>query len=416
MIRTQLYKIAKLIFAIIIVFSGSSMMQGHAAETTDLAKLAKFSDVPIYHWANKYVAKMGMLGIVKGVGDGQFMPDRNVSRQEAVLMALRLMGLEDDAEASNVTINHGFDVDTYFKPYIDYAFNEGILSHIDELRINGQKDWGSQPAKREWIAMLTIQAIDQTEKAESSIVFDDREDISDWAVGYVNAAVDLGIVQGSNGKFLPQNYVKRSELATFFARAEPYLETRSQRVATGFVKNIDNETITILTTDGQEYSYAFSESPLVYSYTQSAPILTSDIEENQFVQLIQDEGIVYLVDVVDQTSSLETITGTYLSSNLQAWKLYLEVDGVEYSFDIDEDFTIIDKDGKGLDYASLVSGSLIEIRYLPIVDSSKVNQIQVLEVPINKDMQGEIAELDYDSERLAIADSDEGLIEEYPIQ
>lgn len=414
MMRNIVINAGKLCFVIALVFSCLGALTSNAEEKS-LDELSDFSDVPVSHWAKKDVTKMAMLGVVQGPGDGTFLPDRNVSRQEAVLMALRLMGLEDEAEASNITINHDFQVDDYFKPYIDYAFNIGLLSNVEELKVNGQTNWGSGSATREWIAKLTIRTINGEEQSDSSITFEDHDEISDWATGYVNAAVNLGIVNGIDGNFLPQEYVTRAQLAAFFGRAEPYLSERSSRVTSGFVENVDEDGLTVIDSIGEEHTFSFTSSPVVYSYTQSAPLLKSDIEEGQSVFLIHEDGTVYFVEVLDQMSLMETATGTYLRSNLINWTLEMEIAGSEYSYDIDQNFSILDKDGSGLDYASLVPGSEIEVRYLTVGSTKTIHQIMVIEAPVNKMMIATIYEIDTEDGILVVLDQDLDEIEEYPI-
>lgn len=46
-------------------------------ETENLATANTFVDVPASHWANKYIAKVDALGIMSGYGNGQFGPSDN---------------------------------------------------------------------------------------------------------------------------------------------------------------------------------------------------------------------------------------------------------------------------------------------------------------------------------------------------
>jgi hypothetical protein len=399
----------KLLLAVLLVF-GTIGTAGYAAETA-VGDKAKFTDTSA-HWANKYISKMAMLDIVRGYTDGSFRPDNPVSRQEAVLMALRLLGLEDDAEHATINAIYGFETDAYFKPYVDYAFSIGLVSNLEELSSYGRAKWGASPASREWIAKLTIRVIDEEEAETSSIQFSDRNDISAWAVGYVNAAAELGIVTGSNGAFNPQKPVTRAELAAFFSRAEPMLAERSPRVAEGIVTKADAAGLTIADADGKTMSFIYAAAPALYSYNQYEPISKADIASYSRVLVIHDEGIACYVEVLEE-QSVQRINGTYLRSNLQNWTLALESDGVEHSFKLDPGFSIISSDGSGLDYASLVPGSEIEAAYTTIGSEHTIRQIKVLKVPLNKVSTGTVQGLSVNTGVLTVNDDESGELEEY---
>lgn len=66
-------------------------------ETEDLNKANTFTDVPQEHWANSYVARAAELGIISGYGDGTFGPGDAVTYEQAVTMIIRALGLEDEA-------------------------------------------------------------------------------------------------------------------------------------------------------------------------------------------------------------------------------------------------------------------------------------------------------------------------------
>ena len=57
-----------------------------------------FSDVPASNWASGYVGTAAKLGIVNGVGNGQFAPDAPVKYEEAITMLVRALGYEEAAK------------------------------------------------------------------------------------------------------------------------------------------------------------------------------------------------------------------------------------------------------------------------------------------------------------------------------
>jgi hypothetical protein len=399
--------------AIVLMF-GAVGTAVHAADTAAGEK-AKFTDTSS-HWANKYITKMALLDIVRGYTDGSFRPDNPVSRQEAVLMALRLLGLEDDAETASVNAVYGFETDAYFKPYVDYAFSIGLLSNLEELSSYGRAKWGTSPASREWIAKLTIRVIQEEERATSSIQFSDRDDISAWAVGYVNAAAELGIVTGSNGAFYPHRSVTRAELATFFSRAEPLLAERSPRIAEGVVTAADNAGLTITDAQGNAVSFIYAAAPALYSYAQNTPIARTDIRAYSRVLVIQDAGVAYYVEVLAEQQA-ETKKGTILYTDIDDLTVGIDVGGAGIVFQVVPSSTrIVTADGAGgLDFNSLVPGSEVEVTYVTVDGQYAIQQLKVLSVPLNKVSTGTVQRLSVNAGLLTVIDDESGELEEYAL-
>lgn len=69
-------------------------------EIGDLSVSDCFTDVPVTHWANKYVAKAAELGIVSGYGNGKFGPSDTVTFEQAVTMIVRAMDMGELATAA----------------------------------------------------------------------------------------------------------------------------------------------------------------------------------------------------------------------------------------------------------------------------------------------------------------------------
>lgn len=57
----------------------------------------QFSDVLSTHWANSFIIKASSLGVIGGYEDGTFRPDETVTYAQALTMVVRAMGLEDRA-------------------------------------------------------------------------------------------------------------------------------------------------------------------------------------------------------------------------------------------------------------------------------------------------------------------------------
>lgn len=59
---------------------------------------AEFSDVASDHWAYSFVSQAAAFGIINGMGDGTFLPDENVTYQQAIKMVVCALGYSVVAE------------------------------------------------------------------------------------------------------------------------------------------------------------------------------------------------------------------------------------------------------------------------------------------------------------------------------
>lgn len=87
--------------------------------------------------------KLNALGLFYGVGtnyDGtiNYDLDRAPTRNEAITMLVRLLGKEDEARSGNWDIPFT-DVADWAKPYVGYAYANGLTSGTDETTFDGDK-------------------------------------------------------------------------------------------------------------------------------------------------------------------------------------------------------------------------------------------------------------------------------------
>ncbi len=100
-------------------------------KTTD-AEMAKHSntgfadDAAIADWSRGYVNMAVSMGLFTGYGDGEFKPNRTISRQELTAVLMRL--LEDYVDASPVVrYTDADDIHGYAKAYVGQASDLGIV-------------------------------------------------------------------------------------------------------------------------------------------------------------------------------------------------------------------------------------------------------------------------------------------------
>ena len=161
------------------------------------------------HWAENYISDMAGAGIVAGADDGNFYPEREVTRAEFAVMLSRLTGLESDDTQT------GFADDDQIPSWAKGA----VAAMADAGVINGKTDASGKiyfapndKLTRAEAAAMLEKLIDKPVMSSSSSGFSDEADIPSWAVQGVDILSGMGIISGyDDGTFKPQNNVKRAE-------------------------------------------------------------------------------------------------------------------------------------------------------------------------------------------------------------
>lgn len=97
------------------------------------------------HWARDAVFTMGSLGIVKGTGGGNYAPRNTLTKEEALILIVRIMGLEEEAQAEGLKMAKERDTAGYnvLDPYhytvmgtVSVAESAGIIDSKELPNIN----------------------------------------------------------------------------------------------------------------------------------------------------------------------------------------------------------------------------------------------------------------------------------------
>lgn len=189
-----------------------------------------FLDVPDNDWAWPYVVEMHAKGLMKGVGNGLFQPNKPLTRAEAVTVAVRLMGLEDEAERLGesrirdlLPYSDRDEIPQWARPYIAVAVDYDIMPIAEDgLLRAGEK------ATRLWVSVLLVRALGYEAEAQAKMTadlpFKDSHLIPAPLVGYVAAAVDHELVQGfPDGSFRPNDPLTRAQAAALLSRTDRQL-------------------------------------------------------------------------------------------------------------------------------------------------------------------------------------------------
>ena len=165
-----------------------------------------FDDLNDALWAIKAVTYVHDKGIISGVGDGKFEPNRYITRAEAAKITVLMTG---DSQTGTIPFDDVSENDWYY-PYVCNLYNRGVINGISKTEFAP-----NLLVTRQQMAVMVYNAIrkDADEVAETNIA--DRDEIASWAIEAVNYLFSKKIVSGRiGGIFAPNDYITRAEAAT----------------------------------------------------------------------------------------------------------------------------------------------------------------------------------------------------------
>jgi len=259
------------------------------------AKLG-FDDLDEAPWATKYLARLHLKGIFQGRGKGKMDPQGKVTRAEVLTLAIRVMGLDAEAqarmkEAYEFPFSDVAEINRlkWARGYIISALEEGLIDPGEAL---GPRD----PASRLWVARVLVRAMGLEEEAqahmEAALPFADAASIPEWGVGYVWVAADRELVTGyEDGTFRPWRTVTRAEMAALLDRLGERTEAPDHEEALeGTLLAVDTAamTLTVLPEDSEEpVTVQLATDVLIFVEDEAAEL--SDLQPGDEVEVFFNE-------------------------------------------------------------------------------------------------------------------------------
>lgn len=166
-----------------------------------------FTDLENTAWAVEAIENMALRGIVNGVGDNKFMPDKQITREEFVKMLMLALNIPSEETEKTFT-----DVkeDAWYYDCVMDAYATNIVKGIDfDVFGVGTSITREQMCTMIYRAMNFMDIyIDDT---ENTMNFADADEISEYAKDAVEALFRGGVVNGvSNTEFAPKGYATRA--------------------------------------------------------------------------------------------------------------------------------------------------------------------------------------------------------------
>jgi hypothetical protein len=189
-----------------------SFQTTHFSKYAIVYEILSFTDIQNIAWAKKAIEVLASKGIVNGMTDTSFGPERSISRADFISLLVRTLELKADNSMSA-----SFDdviASDYFFNAVSIARSVGITDGA-----NGNQFLPNEPISRQDLMVMTVRALQLANKivpsGEAKVLdsFTDHADIADYANASVATLVAQGIVSGDGARLRPTSSMTRAEAA-----------------------------------------------------------------------------------------------------------------------------------------------------------------------------------------------------------
>lgn len=151
-------------------------------------------------------------GIVNGIDDGNFLPDRMVSRSEIATMLTRLTGIEpSDVPCGLKDVTS----DDWYYEIINAAVSNGLIEGYDDGTFRGT----NAVTRNEFITIMARILTNEKELSVPNLALTYVDPIADWVENYVRIAKSEGVIlDRMNNTFGGDELVSRGDAAIMMER------------------------------------------------------------------------------------------------------------------------------------------------------------------------------------------------------
>ena len=265
---TKARMIKRLGTAMLTFIIGLGMIPFHGGNSVYAMSAVGFTDVPSSYWGYPYIDFSAGNGIINGYqspdGTYRFLPEKSVTREEAMTMLYRALSAADklksteDFSAEYVDLFTKDKIADWAKKYVAYGLKYKLITESEIADFTDDNGLGIA-APREQVALWTAKAMNRDLSPAYSLIYTDKDSISAEKVPYVDLLYRQGIMQGDDTKmFHPSNGIKRAEFAAISnrvfesAKTDSYIEAREVQSYRGTIISVDsyNNKIMMTGSDG----------------------------------------------------------------------------------------------------------------------------------------------------------------------
>jgi hypothetical protein len=166
------------------------------------------------HWAETAICEAAEKGIVDGVSETQYHPQGLVTRVEFAAMLLRTRGVTPEYAAGKLPFTDQDQIPVWATNTVSAAIEMGILQGYPDGTLRPQ-----QTVSRAEMAAMLARVMKWDIDLSPLTSFADDADIPNWAKGYIQAAVQRGLLDGrGDNQFFSHGEATRAEAAVVLIR------------------------------------------------------------------------------------------------------------------------------------------------------------------------------------------------------
>ncbi|MCM3173459.1 alpha/beta hydrolase-fold protein [Paenibacillus sp. MER 99-2] len=167
-----------------------------------------FNDVQSSSWYNRAVEVMVAQHIVKGIDDTNFAPQSPVTRAEFAALLTRMLGLEETSTTPFADVSE----DKWYASSVAAAYQAGIINGVSDVAFEPNRQiTREQMAVMTYNALQKLYPDESGTGNHALAGFTDGEDIQPWAQQQMSALVQLGLIKGNGKSIKPQGAATRVE-------------------------------------------------------------------------------------------------------------------------------------------------------------------------------------------------------------
>ena len=170
-----------------------------------------FNDVAAGAWYGKAVSFIAAREITSGTGNGNYSPEAKLTRGEFIVLMMKAYGIAPD---TNPTENFSDAGNTYYTDYLAAAKRLGIATGIGNNQYAPGKEITRQEMfTLLYKALKVIGQLPQGDSGKTLSDFTDAGQIDAWAKDAMTLLAKTGTVSGNNGALTPLSTTSRAEMA-----------------------------------------------------------------------------------------------------------------------------------------------------------------------------------------------------------
>ncbi|NLK73473.1 MAG: S-layer homology domain-containing protein [Clostridiales bacterium] len=337
-----------------------------------------FVDIDNYKWAKDAIEKMAEKGVIMGIGQGMFAPQKAETKLEAIVMLLRVMGEEniaarlmEDIKAGKKKFELKGKLQDWAYGYVALAEEKGLLDEADLLyfKLN-------DAATRHEVAKYIVRAMGNEDEAQdhmnANLGYKDDAFIPQGSVGYIYVAQKEGILKGyEDDTFRPFNLVTRAEMAVMISRLDDNKSDDAEYdIYKGDVTGRDKDYEWLKIEDKK--FYITDDTKIVFNNDENGSVQDIKIGDYVKAHVNSDNEIIYIKvysDLSDRYSG--RITDIDETGSIDWIKIKIGTDERRFEISEDAEVVFIDKDGELED---LAIGDKVEIK---LNDDKEIRYIEV---------------------------------------